>query len=125
MADTVTTKVLYEDSRYYIAAFTNVSDGTGESGVKKVDVSALTPACKTVAIEKVWYSTYGMSVKVIFDATTDDVMLVLQGDGVFDLSEIAGIKDPKSAGYAGDILFTTVGHTANDTYTIILKCRKY
>lgn len=125
MADTVTTKVLYEDARYYIASFTNTSDGTGEAGVKKVDVSALTPACSTVSVEKVWYSTYGMAVKILFDATTDDVMLVLQGDGVFDFSEIAGIKDPKSAGYIGDILFTTVGHTSGDTYTIVLKCRKY
>lgn len=125
MADTVTTKVLYEDTRYYIASFTNSSDGTGESAVKKVDVSALTPACKTVSIEEVWYATSGMSVKVIFDATTDDVMLVLGGTGHLDFGDFGGVFDPKSTGYVGDILFTTVGHTSGDTYTIILKCRKY
>jgi hypothetical protein len=125
MPDTVTTKVLFDDVNYYIAAFTNVSDGTGESAVKKVDVSALSPAATTVSIEKVWYSTFGMAVKIAFDATTDDVMLVLQGDGKFDFSEFAGVFDPKSAGYTGDIFFTTVGHTSGDTYTVILKCRKY
>lgn len=125
MADDVATKVLYEDDRIYIASFTNTSDGTGESAVKKVDVSALSPAASTVAIEEVWFTTSGMGVKVIYDATTDDVMLLLNGTGHMKFNDFGGIRDPKSSGFVGDVLFTTVGHTSGDTYTVILKCRKY
>lgn len=125
MADTVTTKVLYEDMLYYIASFTNVSDGTGEANVVKVDVSALSPIPENISIEDIWYNTFGMAVKIHFDASTDDVMLVLQGDGHFCLKDFGGIKDPRSAGHTGDVMFTTVGHTSGDTYSIILKCRKY
>jgi hypothetical protein len=126
MADSVATKVLYEDDNWYIASFTNVSDGTGESAVQKVDISALTPAPKMkVSIMKVWYCCSGMSVSILFDAGTDDRMLVLQGDGCMDFSEFGGVIDPRSSTPVGDILFTTTGHTSGDTYTVILKLRKH
>ena len=43
MADAVSTQVLLDGERQYIAKFTNISDGTGESKVTKIDVSALAP----------------------------------------------------------------------------------
>ena len=39
MADTVTSKTIEDGPRTAIMYFTNVSDGTGESAVAKVDVS--------------------------------------------------------------------------------------
>ena len=39
MADAVTTQVLQDGERLYIAKFTNISDGSGEAKVTKVDVS--------------------------------------------------------------------------------------
>ena len=123
MADAVATKVLVQNGIDYIASFTNVSDGTGESAVVKVDVSALRPSVTAMHIEKIWYSCYGMSVSILYDATTDDRMLVLQGDGVMDFREIGGMPNPGSAGVTGDILFTTNGHTSGDTYSIVLKCK--
>ena len=41
MADTVTSQTIEDGPRTAILAFTNVSDGTGESAVTKIDVSAL------------------------------------------------------------------------------------
>ena len=41
MADTVTSQTIQDGERVAILKFTNESDGTGESSVKKVDVSAL------------------------------------------------------------------------------------
>ena len=41
MADTVTSQTIQDGGRTAILKFTNESDGTGESSVKKVDVSAL------------------------------------------------------------------------------------
>ena len=41
MADAVTSQTIQDGERTAVLRFTNVSDGTGESAVKKVDVSAL------------------------------------------------------------------------------------
>ena len=70
MADAVASQTIQDGPRKAIFKFTNVSDGTGESAVKKIDVSALTAdpmtgaACTKVTIEKIWYSTIGMGVKI-------------------------------------------------------------
>lgn len=41
MADTVATQTLLDGERLVIQKFTNISDGTGETGVNKIIVSAL------------------------------------------------------------------------------------
>ena len=40
MADTVTTQTIQDGGKTAVLKFTNESDGSGESSVKKVDVSA-------------------------------------------------------------------------------------
>ena len=123
MSDAVATKVLVNNGYDYIVSFTNISDGTGENAVVKIDVSALSPSATWVNIEKIWYSCYGMSVSILYDATTDDRMLLLQGDGVMDFRDIGGLVNPTSAGATGDVIFTTTGHTSGDTYCIVMKCK--
>ena len=44
MADTVDVKLVGNFKRYKMYHLTNQSDGTGESGVTKVDISTLTNA---------------------------------------------------------------------------------
>jgi len=41
MADAVTSQVVFDGTRTAVMKFTNISDGTGETAVLKVDVSAL------------------------------------------------------------------------------------
>ena len=65
MADTVSSQTLYDGSKTAVLKFTNISDGTGESAVKKVDVSALNSdsdgnPCTGVAIERLWWQCIGM-----------------------------------------------------------------
>ena len=76
MADAVTTTVIEDGSRFYIAQFTNTSDGSGESAVLKIDVSGLAKtnnglSCSGVRITKIWWRTVGMSVRILWDASTD------------------------------------------------------
>jgi hypothetical protein len=120
VADSVTSQTLFSGDKRVVMAFTNVSDGTGESAVAKVDISTLPGAPTKVKINKVMYSTFGMSVSVLFDHTADDRVLALQGDGCMDFCAVGGLQDPASAGGTGDILFTTNGASAGDTYTIVL-----
>ena len=59
MADAVATQTIQDGAKTAIFRFTNVSDGTGESAVTKIDVSALSNdpmtnnACSSVGIENI------------------------------------------------------------------------
>ena len=44
--------------------------------------------------------------------------------GHHDYSAFGGLPNNAGSGKTGDILFTTVGHSSADTYTIILSMRK-
>lgn len=128
MADAVTTQILYDSPDAATMKFTNISDGTGESAVLKVDVSTLSPPCNDVVLEKILYATDGMGLRILWDATADSVAwLVPTGQhGSFDFRELqsGGIANNAGAGKTGDVLFTTVGHTSGDSYSVILEMRK-
>jgi hypothetical protein len=129
MADSVATNVLFAGTRRRVVQLLNVSDGTGESDVVKVDVSALTgpdgSAPTSVAIEAVEYNVQGFtSVRLEFDATTDDKALLLgTGSGTLDFTFAGGIQDPASSGTTGDLLLTTAGAVSGATYDITLFLR--
>lgn len=124
MADAVSSQTLVDGSRNVVMKFTNTSDGTGESAVTKVDVSALSGAPSRVTIDKIHYSVAGMVVRLLWDATADVTILDLQGDGCFDASAFGGLTNNAGAGVTGDIQLTTVGHTSGDSYSLILEMRK-
>ena len=131
MADVVTSQTIQDGERKAVLKFTNASDGSGESAVKKVDVSALTKnskgeTCTTVQINKIWWQCTGMSVKIDFDATTNVLAIGLSPDsnGFHDYSNFSGIPNNAGSGVTGDLDFTTVGHTDGDTYMIILELVK-
>jgi hypothetical protein len=132
MADAVATQTIQDGPRIAVFKFTNVSDGTGESAVTKIDVSALTSdpmsgaACSSVVIQKIYYSTIGMGVKIFFDASTDVLGWQLNADfsDTLDFSEFTGIPDTKASGTTGDVKFTTVGHSDGDVYNIVMQVVK-
>ena len=131
MADVVSSRKLHDAERNVVYQFTNRSDGSGEAAVKKVDVSALNPnsngqACSQVRIMQIWFSTVGMSVELLWDATTDDLAWAMQENLVdsFDFRNVGGLKNPESSGFSGDLILTTIGHTNTDTYNITIAMRK-
>lgn len=124
MVDAIVAKTLRDANGKYAFLFGNASDGTGESGVKKIDISTLTGAPTKIKINKMKWSCDGMQVKILFDHTTDDTVAILSGRGELDAACEASIIDPGSAGDTGDVLFTTAGHTAGDGYTIYMECEK-
>lgn len=128
MSDSVTTTITYESKSDIEVILTNISDGTGESAVTKVDVSALTPACDEVALVECEYSTSGMAVRLLWDATADALALLIPADqaGCFDFKKSwrGVLRNSAGAGKTGDVQLTTVGHTSGDTYWIRLHFRK-
>lgn len=125
MADAVTSQKLVDGPKNVVYSFTSVSDGTGEAAVLKVDVSALNDAPSRVKIEKIHYDIQGMAVEILWDATTDVIAAVVgSGQGCLDYTRFGGLINNAGAGVTGDIMFTTIGHTANDSYTIVLEMSK-
>jgi len=133
MADAVATQTIQDGARKAIFRFTNVSDGSGEAAVKKIDVSALTKdpvsgaTCTKVSIEKIWYTTVGMGVKIFFDASTDLLAWQLNADYAdeLDFSEFNGIPNNAGSGITGDIMFTTVAHSDGDVYNVCMSVIKH
>ena len=131
MADAVTSQTIQDGERKAVLKFTNASDGSGESAVKKVDVSALATnsagdTCTGVAINKIWWQCTGMSVKIEFDATSNVLAIGLSEDsnGYHDYSNFSGIPNNAGSGVTGDLDFTTVGASSGDTYMIVLELIK-
>lgn len=107
-----------------VVSLTNASDGTGESAVLKVDVSELAGAPTRVKIMKAHFATFGMAVILRWDATTDVTALVLQGAGSLDFTNVGGLPNNAGTGVTGDLLLTTLGHSAGDSYSIVLELSK-
>jgi len=131
MADTVASQTIDDGPKYAVIKLTNVSDGTGESAVTKVDVSSLASnangvACTGATIQKLWWQCTGMKVSILFDATSD-VLAIQLGEnqsGYHDYTSFGGLTNNAGSGKTGDIKFTTVDHSSGDTYTIILYLKK-
>jgi|TARA_R100000655_G_scaffold49846_1_gene87406 hypothetical protein len=131
MADAVASQTIQDGERTAVMRFTNVSDGTGESAVKKVDVSALAAnsagqACTEVHIQRIYWMTVGMSVKMEFDASTNVLLTHIPADATGDeyYDNFTAIPNNAGSGKTGDIDFTTVGHSSGDSYMIILEMIK-
>ena len=131
MADAVTSQTIQDGERNLVMKFTNVSDCTGESAVKKVDVSALATnskgqTCTKVKIQRIYWATVGMSVKLDFDATSNVLLIGLPADSTGDeyYDSFTGIPNNAGSGVTGDIDLTTTGHSSGDSYMIILEMIK-
>ena len=101
MADAVTSQTIIDGERNCVMKFTNVSDGTGESAVAKVDVSALASnaagvACSEVRVMRISHAIVGMSVQLFLDATAN-VLLVELGSKGLALDKGAGNSDSARA----------------------------
>ena len=131
MADTVASQTIDDGPRYAVIKLTNVSDGTGESAVTKVDVSGLASsangvACTGATIQKIWWQGTGMKVSILFDATSD-VLAIQLGEnqsGYHDYTSFGGLTNNAGSGKTGDIMFTTVGASNNDVYNILIQVSK-
>tara|TARA_R110000822_G_scaffold31076_1_gene90065 strand:+ start:180 stop:584 length:405 start_codon:yes stop_codon:yes gene_type:complete len=132
MADAVSATKLQDGDKKAVFYLTNLSDGTGESAVQKIDMSALSnnaqgEAVSSISISKITFSTVGMSVTLLYDATTNVVAIGLPADytDTIDLSDqVTGLPNYAGSGVTGDILLTTVGHSSGDTYSIVIEVAK-
>jgi hypothetical protein len=131
MADAVTSQTLLDGERLAIMKFTNISDGTGETAVTKVNVSTLTKngagfACNGVTVTKISSVCHGLEVRMYWDATTDVPFFLstINTNYENDFSSIGGITNNAGTGKNGNIVFSTADQSNGDTYTVVLEMVK-
>ncbi len=132
MADAVNVTTIEDGERQLVVQLTNLSDSTGESKVKKIDVSALNSsatgaACNEVRIQEIWAQVHGFDgVQLWYDADTDVVAFNAGvGWNYQDFSNIGGLK-MYGTNATGDILLSTLGTEASgDAYEIVIRAVKY
>ena len=130
MADIVTSQVLTDTTGLkFVVKVTNISDGTGENLVKKVDASELTFMTEdgNRKIAKIWYSintaNNKSAVELIWDGATNSTAAILSGNGHWDLRTSGNEITNNAITPTGDVLLSTKNFADGDNYTILLEFR--
>jgi hypothetical protein len=127
MADT-TTSQLYDGRRNVQLKYTIFSDGTGQTGVKIIDVTTLNPNPGVhMKIRRLRYSIEGMYVRLQWDASTPiDIAVLGAGTNILDFSDeyAGGWPNNAGAGVTGSILLTTTGSLAGSNATLVIEAIK-
>ena len=130
MADTGTTQTIADTTGVkFVVKMTNFSDGTGENLVKKIYSSEGTFMTEDAnrKLAKIWYSINSANpksaVELIWDGTPNATMVILGGNGYWDL-RTAGNEIVNSATTpTGDVLLSTKNFALGDNYTIVAEFR--
>ena len=130
MADTVSSLTLVDTSGVkFTSKFTNFSDGTGETLVRKVDASALTFMTEdgNRKIAKINWSVNTANpksgVEIIWNGATNATACFLSGQGYWDLRTDGNEITNNATTPTGDVLFSTKNFANGDNYTIIIEFR--
>ena len=130
MADIVSTQVISDTSGVkYVVKMTNISDGSGESLVKKIDASTTTfmTADGNRKIAKIWWSVNttkaNASVELVWDGDTNATAILLNGQGYWDLRTAGNEIINNATTPTGDILLSTRDFVVGDNYTILVEFR--
>ena len=130
MADTVTTQTIADTSGVkFVAKLTNLSDGSGETLVKKIDASELTFMSEdgNRSIARVYYSINTSDrksgVEILWDGVTNATALFLSGQGFMDFRTDGNSIPNNATTPTGDVLLSTKNFASGDIYTIIVEFR--
>ena len=130
MADIVSTQVLSDTSGVkYVAKMTNISDGSGESLVKKIDASSATFMTEDGSrkIAKIWWSVNTTKsnaiVELVWGGETNATAMLLNGQGYWDLRTAGNEIINNATTPTGDVLLSTRDFVVGDNYTILVEFR--
>lgn len=130
MADTVSSLTIADTSGVkFTGKFTNISDGTGETLVTKVDASNTTFMTEdgNRKISKIYWSVNSANAKsaveILWAGTTNATAVLLSGQGYWDLRTDGNEITNNATTPTGDVLFSTKNFASGDNYTIVVEFR--
>lgn len=139
MADYTAQTVLVDNQRRYVVTLNGISDGTGETDATKVTLTDMYMAGAQAGAEQIvvgslvvegieWAIQGYTAIRFFWDTPEQNEIAILSpGEGSLCFED-TGLIDPDKANAdtfnPGNIVMTTTGHSAGDTYTITLRLRK-
>ena len=130
MVDTVTTNVLFNGGRRMATHLECVSDGTGETLVRKVNLSNHKTTTGqipvSVALMDISFNVEGFTDVIIYwnRDGANIPMVTLKGRGSISYASYGGLLDPNRSGTGtGNILLSTTGAASGATYQIDMEFR--
>lgn len=122
----VTSQIVVDGARNFIVHLTGYSDdGAGENAVEKINVSALTPPCSSLRLQRINGSVNGGSVRLLWEADIPVEFAILGGGQVEVCHELgAGLNNNAGTSATGDVLLSTVGFDVGSNYDLTLKMVK-
>jgi len=130
MADIVTTQTIADTSGVkYVIKLTNLSDGSGEILVKKIDASETIFMSEDGArvIARVYYSINASDnksgVELVWDGETNATALFLSGQGFMDFRTDGNSFKNNAITPTGDVLLSTKNFANGDNYSLIVEFR--
>ena len=130
MADTVTTQTIADTSGVkYVIKMTNLSDGSGENNVLKIDASETTFMTEDGErrIARVYYSINTSDnksvVELIWGGVANATALFLSGQGTIDLRTDGNSFPNNATTPTGDVLLSTKNFAKGDNYSILVEFR--
>ena len=130
MADTVTTQTIADTSGVkYVIKLTNISDGSGEILIKKIDASETTFMSEdgARALARVYYSINTSDsksgVELVWDGATNATAIFLSGHGFMDFRTDGNSFTNNATTPTGDVLLSTKNFATGDNYSLIVEFR--
>jgi hypothetical protein len=129
MADTVTVQTLRDDRNNYVVKMTNISDGTGETNVKKVDITSLVgyQAGARLSLRRVDWSLDNGYAQLKWEgantASHKTIVTMSSANPSFDMLDNAAVPN-NATGATGSVLLSTTGFTSSSHYTVVAQFRK-
>jgi hypothetical protein len=128
MADVVTVQTLRDDRNNYVVKMTNISDGTGETNIKKVDITSLVgyQAGARLSLRRVDWSLDAGTVELKWEGAntaSHKTIVTCSGANELDILDAAAIPN-NATGATGSVLLSTRGFTSSSHYTLIAQFRK-
>ena|SRR3990167_9073451 len=119
-------------NRRVVVRLTGVSDGTGETDVRKVDLDLLKTQNGKIpqrtVVEEIKWHVFGMTVVLEWDRSPHAEIIRINENGVENNGhmcwrDVGGNVDPGLDDDTGDILLTSTNCTSGDNYDITLTLR--
>ena len=125
-------KKLFDGDRKAVFSFNATIAGTTAESytVNASDLNANNAGatCALVDINKVWWSVNNTSVlkplKLLWDASTDELALTCNYSDSQDYSSIGGLLNTQATGYSGDTIINFSSVTNDDTATCVIEFLK-
>lgn len=125
MANVTSLQTILDGAKNTVIKFEGILDTSDLGSTIVVDASTLQGPPTKLRIDRIQYSIEdGLSLNLLWDATSDVRVLELNGHGEIDGNPFGGFPNNAGSGITGDILATTTGYSGTMSFTVILECSK-